>query len=80
MSAAVSPERAQLIADAEAWQAYAARMNAKAIAAGLVSVEEVAQGRKAAEEALARLPWSAGLTTRRIRALNARSGPIREAP
>ncbi len=51
----VSPERARLITDAEAWNRYAARMNAKAIAAGLVSAEEVAQGRKAAEEALARL-------------------------
>ncbi len=53
--AAVSPERARLLADVERWQAYAHRMNAKAIAAGLVTVEEVAQGRKAAEEALARL-------------------------
>ena len=53
--AAVSPERAQLLADAERWQAYAARMNAKAVAVGLVSAEEVAQGRKAAEEALVHL-------------------------
>ncbi len=45
----------QFVADAEAWNAYAARMNAKASAAGLVSAEEVAQGRKAAEEALGRL-------------------------
>ena len=55
MSAVVSPERARLIADAEAWQAYAARMNAKAVAAGLVSAGEVAQGRTATEEALVRL-------------------------
>ena len=53
--AAVSPERARLITDAEAWNRYAAGVNAKAIAAGLVSAEEVAQGRKATEEALARL-------------------------
>jgi hypothetical protein len=55
VSAAVSPERARLIADAEAWNRYAARMNTKAIAAGLVSAEEVAQGRTATEEALGRL-------------------------
>ena len=56
--AAVSPGaegRARLIADAAAWNRYAARMNAKAIAAGLVSAEEVAQARTAVEEALARL-------------------------
>ena len=58
MSAAASPGaegRARLIADAEGWNRYAARMNAKAIAAGLVTAEEVAQGRRASEEALARL-------------------------
>ena len=44
-----------LINDAEAWNRYAARMNAKAIAAGLVTAEEVAQGRTATEEALGRL-------------------------
>ncbi len=58
MSAAVSPGaegRARLIADAEAWNRYAARMNAKAIAAGLVTTEEVARGRIATEEAPARL-------------------------
>ena len=44
-----------LINDAEAWNRYAARMNARAIAAGLVTAEEVARARKATEEALTRL-------------------------
>ena len=45
---------AQLIADGERWQAYARRMNDKVIQSGLVTEEEVAQGRKAAEAALTR--------------------------
>ena len=55
MTPTLSPERAQRIDDAERWQAYARRMNDRAIAAGLVSPEEVAQGRARAQEALARL-------------------------
>ncbi len=58
MSVTVSPGaegRARLIADAEAWNRYAARMNAKALRAGLVTAEELAQDRTAAEEALGRL-------------------------
>ena len=53
--AAVSPERAQLIADAEAWNRWAARMNAKALAAGLVTAAELARDRQASQAALARL-------------------------
>ena len=53
--AAVSPERAQLLEDARRWNEWAEAMNAKAIAAGLVTAEEVAQGRTATEAALARL-------------------------
>ena len=38
----------QLIADIEAWNCYAARMNAKALAAGLVTAEELARDRERA--------------------------------
>ena len=55
VTAAASPERVQMIEDARRWNEWAARMNARAIAAGLVTAEEVAQGRIAAEAALTRL-------------------------
>ena len=55
MSAALSPERAQLLEDARRWNEWAEAMNAKALRAGLVTVEELAQNRTAAEEALGRL-------------------------
>ena len=45
----------RLVADAEAWNAYAARMNEKAIAAGLVTREQVEQDRQATQAALDRL-------------------------
>ena len=45
----------QLIADAERWQLWAAKMNAKAVAAGLVTLEEVQTGRMRAEAVLTRL-------------------------
>ncbi len=45
----------KLIADTAAWNHYAARMNAKAVAAGLVTVEELARNRRATEEALGQL-------------------------
>ena len=54
MSAA-SPERARLIADAEAWNRYARRMNQKALERGLVTAEQLARDRQASEAALARL-------------------------
>ena len=51
----VSPERAQLISDAAAWNRYARRSNERAIAAGLVTAEEVQIERMRAEGALTRL-------------------------
>ena len=58
--AAVSPERARLIADAEAWNAYAAGMNAKAVAAGLVTAAEIERNRQVSQAALARLSAQGG--------------------
>lgn len=46
---------AQHIADAEAWNAYAARMNAKSVMAGLVTADEIARNRQTSQAALARL-------------------------
>ena len=54
------PEVRLFIADAERWQSYARRVNEQAIAAGLATEEEVAQGRTAAEEALTRLRGRVG--------------------
>jgi hypothetical protein len=48
-------ELAQLLADAEAWNAWAVRMNAKAIASGLVTAEEIERSRQASQAALAAL-------------------------
>ena len=45
----------QRIVDAEAWNAYAARQNAKALARGLVSVEELAANRLRSQYHLDRL-------------------------
>ena len=50
----------QMNADVEAWNCYAARINAKAITAGLVTAEEVARDRKQAQDALARLRGQLG--------------------
>ena len=55
MSATITPDLIQRIADAEAWQSYAARMNQRALDAGLITEVELAPARKAAEAALARL-------------------------
>ncbi len=46
---------ARRVADAEGWNAYAARMNAKALAAGLVTTDELARNRQASQAALAAL-------------------------
>ena len=53
--AAATPERARLIADAEAWNVYARRMNQKALERGLVTAEQLERDRQASEAALARL-------------------------
>ena len=46
---------AQLLADAEAWNQWAAKMNEKAIAAGIVTREQVERDRQATQAALDRL-------------------------
>ena len=46
---------ARLLEDAERWNAYAAKMNAKALAAGIVTAEQLARDWQASEAALARL-------------------------
>ncbi len=51
----IHAERAQFLADAAAWNRYARRMNAKALAAGLVTATELARDRRASQAALARL-------------------------
>ena len=51
----VSTDLVQRLRDSEAWNEWARVMNAQALVAGLVSEEEVAQGRAQAQEALARL-------------------------
>ncbi len=53
-----TPELDRLIADAEAWNAWAERMNAKALAAGLVTAEELERYRAAAQAARDRLAAS----------------------
>ena len=53
--AAASPERVQMIEDARCWNEWATRMNAKAIAAGLATEEEVWIARRRTESALERL-------------------------
>ena len=53
----------QLLEDAERWNAYAARMNAKALAAGIVTAEQLQQDRQASEAALARLRAQLAPTT-----------------
>ena len=57
MVAAPSPigEIAQLVADAEAWSHWAAKVNARAVSAGLITLEEVQANHRRAEEALRRL-------------------------
>jgi hypothetical protein len=50
-----TPEVARLIADAEAWNAWAETINAKALAAGLVTAEELERYRRASQAALDRL-------------------------
>ena len=55
MSAALSPERVQMIKDARCWNEWARVMNDKAIQSGLVTEEEVRIGRMRAEAALTRL-------------------------
>ena len=50
-----TPELARLLDDAQAWNAYADRMNAKALAAGLVTADELERNRQAAQAALDRL-------------------------
>ena len=50
-----TPELARLLADADAWNAYADRINAKALAAGLVTAEELERNRRASQAVLARL-------------------------
>jgi hypothetical protein len=52
MSAAPATGRS---ADADAWNAWADRINAKALAAGLVTAEQLAAQRTACQAALARL-------------------------
>ena len=46
---------ARLLEDAERWNQWAARMNAKALAAGIVSAEQLARDRATTEANLARL-------------------------
>ena len=55
---------AQRIADAEAWNTYAARMNAKAVAAGLLTADEIARNRQASQAALASLRAQAAVAVR----------------
>ena len=50
----------QLVVDAERWNRWAAKVNARAVASGLVTTEEVAQGREQAQDALARLRGQLG--------------------
>ena len=50
-----TPELDRLLADADPWNAYADRINAKALAAGLVTADELARNRAACQAALARL-------------------------
>ena len=45
----------RLLEDAERWNAYAAKMNAKALAAGIVTAEQLERDRQASQAALARL-------------------------
>ena len=47
-----TPELARLLADAAAWNAYADRINAKALAAGLVTAEELERSRKECQAAI----------------------------
>ena len=50
---------ARMLDDARRWNDWAERMNAKALAAGLVTAEELERNRQAAEAAIARLAQSA---------------------
>ena len=47
-------ERAQILADIAAWNRWAAGINAKALAAGLVTAAELARDRQARQAALVR--------------------------
>lgn len=49
------PDQAQLLTDADRWNEYADRMNAKAIAAGIVDAEIVAANRRRSQLARAEL-------------------------
>ena len=53
-----TPELDRLIADANAWNAWAEKINAKALAAGLVTAEELELNRQASQAALDRLVGS----------------------
>ena len=50
-----SEDLTRLITDAEGWNRWAARMNAKALAAGIVTAEQLRRDRQATEANLARL-------------------------
>ena len=65
----------QLIADVEAWNCYAARMNAKALAAGLVSEEELVVNRTCSQYHLDRLLGR--LTKEKGQAARGLPGPTR---
>ena len=51
----IHAERAQALADIAAWNRWAARINAQALAAGLVTAAELARDRQASQTALVRL-------------------------
>lgn len=53
--AVLSTELAQLVSDAQAWNRWASRINAKALAAGLVTAETLEANRQASRGASARL-------------------------
>ena len=50
---------ARMLDDARRWNAYAERMNAKALAAGLVTAEELERHRRECQAAIDRLAQSA---------------------
>ena len=53
----------RLLEDAERWNAYAAKMNAKALAAGIVTAEQLERDRATTEANLARLRARLALPT-----------------
>ena len=50
-----SPPKEQMVADAQAWNQWAAQVNARALAAGIVTAEQLERDRQASQAALARL-------------------------